>query len=80
MKSKTIRIAVAVNDRGEWSAAGYQTPHAVSEDQLKDIAWEGLDDYGDKSHLVWITASIPIPEVEEVEALAVEIGEPEVEA
>lgn len=78
MKTKTVRIAVAVNDSGQWNAAGWEIDVTPSpEETVKNCAFSGLDAESDREHLVWITAEIPIPEVAEVEALAVEVSGPE---
>lgn len=76
-----IRIAVAVNNLGEWSAAGWKLGSEPFDPTMaRETAWVGLEEHpGDCAHLVWITAEIPVPKVNEVDALAVEVSAPEVE-
>lgn len=51
-----VRIAVAVDSQGKWSAFGH---HASSADGMVDTAREDLDD--GKAAIVWIEANCPLP-------------------
>lgn len=54
-----IRIAVAVNVDGNWSASGFSND---TQNHAEHIATEGLDyDFGKKSHVVWVEAEVPLP-------------------
>jgi len=61
MKTKRVRIAVAMTDHEEWSANGFfnwddKTSH--------DVALQGLDDcpQRDLEAVYWIEADLPVPE------------------
>lgn len=53
-----IRIAVAVNSNGEWSAAGWS---GAKEEILKDCALEGLNTCS-VEQVAWITVDVPVPQ------------------
>ena len=54
-----IRIAVAINDRGEWNACGY---HKWDDKEAIDVAQQGLDEPADNEQIVFVEVDIPIPQ------------------
>lgn len=67
MKTLKVRIAVAIDFDGNWSASGWDKG---GDDQLMDIAAEGVD-VGETRY--WITAVLPIPEIQEVQKIEGEV-------
>lgn len=56
MKTVKVRIAVAVDSDGDWSASGWKGArdyHAMG---------TAVDGVGDNASRYWITAELPIPE------------------
>lgn len=70
MKTVKVRVAVAVDPAGNWSAYGYGQP-GIAHDAHMDIARDGLRHSANAAHF-WITATLLVPEVQEV-AASVEI-------
>ncbi len=64
MTSVKVRIAVAVDDRGDWYAVGWKD--ALSDDMEGDALGQLMDGSTYKQ-LYWITAELPIPEPVKVE-------------
>jgi hypothetical protein len=64
MKTVKVRIACAVNSRGEWNVSGWSSDKEGR--GATDVAIDGLDvdDLGEVLH--WITAEIPVPEPQEL--------------
>ena len=63
-----IRIAVIVDDKGRWNAAGYGEPGKDFGDQAKEIAIDGMGEPDcEVEKLYWIEAEVEIPKVETVQ-------------
>lgn len=58
-KTVKVRIAVAVNAEGDWSACGWPNPSAAGD--MMGMALDSLDADGAVSEF-WITAELPVPE------------------
>lgn len=58
-----VRIAVATNADGQWSACGMQN---LSDEDAKYAACEGVDGIEEVS---WVTANVPLPEETTVEGM-----------
>lgn len=59
MKTKTIRIPVAVDTNGNWNAVGasWFKDETFAAAEARSPMFEG-----DLHHLVWVTAEVPVPE------------------
>ena len=61
MKTVRVRIAVGVDESGDWNAVGWRTA---------DPAWTGSDVLGNLDGHVkvlrWVEADIPVPDAESV--------------
>lgn len=66
MKTVKVRIAVAVDPKGLWSASGWSFNGRPMIEEPMDIAIDGV---GEGEARYWITAEIPVPEVREVEGV-----------
>jgi len=70
-KTIKVRIPAVVSADGKWAAYGY--PSA-----MKDPDWSMVEEVADNGEewtsykRLWITAELVLPEVEDIEALAVE--------
>lgn len=64
MKTVRVRIAVAINDKGEYCCAGY---HNAQDRWLKDSALECLSGEGQEG-LCFVEADVPLPQAITVEA------------
>jgi len=63
--TKSVRIAVAINQFGDWDAVGFA---ALGGDiALSNLVRERLQD--ESAHVVYVTADIPLPQVTEVEGM-----------
>jgi hypothetical protein len=67
IKTVKVRIAVAVNSRGEWNAGGHgdvNGPHEYgSSDNAPDWLWDGMPDReGANEHLLFVEADVPMPQ------------------
>jgi hypothetical protein len=58
-KTVRVRIAVAVNAKGEWDACGCSS--MSDEDMANEVLCE------DSAGVVFVTADVPVPEPREVE-------------
>lgn len=57
MKTVKVRIAVAVDSSGNWSASGWK---GASDDYaVSDV----IDTVGECVSLFWVTAELPVPEM-----------------
>lgn len=67
MKFVTVKIAVLVNERGEYSAYGYTGfPENPDTTVLHDVL-EGVENEASSAkRLVWVEARAPLPEVETI--------------
>lgn len=63
MRTVKVRIACAVNSRGEYHAQGWA---GAEGEEAKDAIWDALepDPGGEVVH--WITAEVPVPEAVEL--------------
>jgi hypothetical protein len=68
MKTVKVRIAVTVDSDGDWSASGWK---GAQDDDAMGIAIDGV---GENSSRYWITAELPIHEVQTV-AGSVEVAQ-----
>jgi hypothetical protein len=60
MKTVKVRIAVAVDPSGDWSASGWlKRDGKVAEGEAMDIAIDGVNE-GEARY--WVEAELPIPE------------------
>ena len=65
MSGAKIRVAVAINEEGQWLACGYPD----DDDQAIDEVVSGvMEEGGQQLATYWLTATVPIPETDEVEA------------
>lgn len=63
MKTVKVKIAVAVDPKGRWYAMG--TPEfPLNHDELLETV--DIDQCGPNEALFWVTAELPIPEVQEL--------------
>lgn len=61
-KTVKVRILVAVDSKGEWSAYGYTNNDEATN---HECLWlEGMDG---REAYYWVTAEVPIPETKEIE-------------
>lgn len=70
MKVK-VKIAVAVNGKGEWSSCGYQITDPRGEQRdLKEMVGMALDGLSqeDGDAIYWLTAELDVPSAQEVPA------------
>lgn len=70
MRTVKIRIPVAVDPKGRWTAYGWSTGDAsgpANHDELLETV--DMSDCGPNERLFWITAELPVPAVEEVAGL-----------
>lgn len=71
MKTMKVRIAVAINDKGEWSSFGYHLNGREESDTdicLQGMALEGLESGMGFCEMVhFIEAEIPIPESQTIQ-------------
>lgn len=76
MKTVKVRIAVAVDAAGDWSACGWQvhTPGA-REKQEADMLSMAAEPLASGEARYWIEAEVPVPEVQTVPGTVTE-GEP----
>ena len=58
-KTVTVRIAVAVDPSGDWSASGWK--------DAKDAMGCAVESIGVGEARYWVTAELPIPQAPEVE-------------
>lgn len=67
MKFKKVKIAVAVNQKGEWAAEGWDADSARELADIKSGAVERVDGYRSDVtyHVVWVEAEVPIPPADE---------------
>lgn len=67
MTSVKVRIAVAVDEHGDWNAVGWKSLHdSLTESaRMEEEAKWGLSEA--KVFMGWVTAELPIPEPIEVE-------------
>jgi len=65
-KTVKVRIAVAVDPSGEWSATGW---HEASDELMMECA---RDSVADGEALYWLEAELAIPEPETVQASVTE--------
>lgn len=63
-----VRIAAVVTASGKWNACGWST---TDDEGAMNTAWQGLDEDGSAVEC-WIEVSLPIPQVETVQAEVVE--------
>jgi len=56
MTTIKVRIAVAVDPKGQWNAVGWST--APSDDDMSDLALEGV---GEGERIYWLTAELDVP-------------------
>jgi hypothetical protein len=66
-KTVKVRIPVAVDPKGRWYAHGwrnYTDQGPINHDQLLEVT--DFDTIGPNEALYWITAELPIPQIEEV--------------
>lgn len=64
MKTVKVRIAVAVDPKGRWYAMGAPGFPRNHGELLETV---DMDQCGPNEALFWVTAELPIPEVQEVE-------------
>jgi hypothetical protein len=57
-KATSVRVAVAVNRLGEWSAYGF---FDSDDSESAELARDLIDDSITNVH--WVTATVPLPEV-----------------
>lgn len=73
MKTVRVRIAVAVDPSGDWSASGWKTSNGPAGKEAMDIA---LDSVGEGEARYWVEAELPLPSAaQDVEADAVRVAE-----
>ena len=66
MKTVKVKIAVAVDPTGKWSASGWSMQNGEpAEREAMDIAIDGVDE-GEVGY--WLEAEVPIPETEIISA------------
>ena len=70
-EQKRVRILVAIDAKGEWSATGF---HRWDDAEAMDCIF--IDDLGVHLSYHWIEADVPIPEPSTIEG-EVSPGEPE---
>lgn len=72
MKTVRVRIAVAVNADGKWSAFG----HVGNKDaDARDIAFTNMSDYEENHDAVhFIEADVPVPQVPQPQTIKGEIA------
>ena len=56
IKTVTARIAVEIDNKGEWLAYGYS-----ANNDRKNRQWVRAETGGDVRHIVWVTATLPLP-------------------
>ena len=62
-KTVRVRIAVFVNDKGQWAAAGYS---GGDDENSRIVACDLTADFsGDQDEWHWIEADVPLPEPEQ---------------
>lgn len=66
-KTVEVRIAVAVDSKGNWIAAGWNNKE--DEDQMRAATYDGLD--GNEIQY-WLTAELEVPEAKKIEASEIE--------
>lgn len=59
MKTVKVRIAVAVDPSGQWTAAGWPN--------MEHVDMCAVDDLGPGESYFWVEAELPIPEITTVE-------------
>ena len=63
-----VRIAVVIDDKGRWNAAGYGEPGKDYEHEAKDIAIDGMGEPDcEVEKLVWVEVEIEPPKVETIQ-------------
>lgn len=68
-KTVRVRIAVAVDTKGKWSACGWKSDGKQYDKEARDSAIDGL--YNDGSYNVhWIEADVPVPQETMIEGTA----------
>jgi hypothetical protein len=63
MKTKRVRIAVAMQPDGDWNSAGWGSVDGgvtVPDDEKRRIALDPMDDH---CLLSWVEADVPVPDV-----------------
>ena len=73
-RSVKVRIALVVNSDGKWNASGWS---GAENDEVMECALEGLEATGGEAEF-WITATVPLPEVQEIAGAVEEVEEPEI--
>jgi hypothetical protein len=68
MTTAKVRIAVALDAKGEWSASGWGGRKAPNYQDMKNIALEGTE--ADPVKVYWLEAELPIPTDEENTVIA----------
>lgn len=56
MKTVTVKIAAAVDPKGNWNSCGW---HGGDDEEVMDLALNGLDE-GEARY--WLTATLVVPE------------------
>lgn len=66
MKTKRVRIAVAMRENGAWSAYGWETWDGVKPSDTEAAGWaqEGVDA---ECPVHFIEADVPVPEAKTIE-------------
>ena len=83
LKTVKVRIAVAVSEVGEYMAIGWTPPSgkrapATAEEHMREQAAEGLDFVRDaNNHIVWVEATVPVPQPRKDIKVKGKAGEPE---
>jgi len=70
MATQKVRIKVLIDDTGNYCGYGWR---GASDKEPDDTIYEVIEGYPSKAY--WITAELPIPTTEEVEAVLATIEE-----
>lgn len=72
MDTVMVRIAVVVNSKGEWYAYGRPFTNPRDEQEVMDMAIDGMGEKVGAETQYWLTSYLTIPTVQEVHADKVE--------
>lgn len=59
--TKRVRIALIVDEHGNWNAVGWQLAEGQGDAELLEAAYGGVDDYGDTLREYFVTAEVELP-------------------
>lgn len=67
-KTVRVRIAVAVDEYGEWAANGWNSKKPDYDTSAQSLALEGVEGCAVGFH--WVEADVPVPETTTIQATA----------